>query len=67
MALSALLCPVCRGGVECKLHENRGEEREEGKEKLGVDAREGDSKRGRMDAKKAVIVFVGFWGKKSVN
>lgn len=67
MALSALLCPVCRGGVECKLHENRGEEREEGKEKLGVDAREGDLKRGRMVAKKAVIVFVGFWGKKSVN
>lgn len=28
MALSALLCAVCRGGVECKLHENNMDERE---------------------------------------
>lgn len=30
--------------MECKLHENRSEERSEGKEWLGVDRREGDLK-----------------------
>lgn len=42
--LSALLCTVCtqkqsavcRGGVECKLHENGDEERGKEKETLGV-------------------------------
>lgn len=28
VALSALLCAVCKGGVECKLHENKRGERE---------------------------------------
>lgn len=32
MALSALLCAVCRGGVECKLYENK---RNEGKRVAG--------------------------------
>lgn len=41
VALSALFCAVCRGGVECKLHENRGKEKDAGVEKLGVGGREG--------------------------
>lgn len=58
VVLSALLCAVCRGGVECKLHENRGEEETRGKTSWGLVHGRGRG-RGGMDAKKRAKVFLG--------
>lgn len=61
VALSALVCVVCRGGVECNLHENGGGERDRGIGKLGVGGRGGGLKsRERIGARTEKVVS---WGK----